>query len=60
MPSDDYNAAAFALIADLRGGWPEACDFCGQRYVEGLRWPIPEEAGEWACNECYARWEAGR
>lgn len=23
-----------------------------------VRWPIPEEAGEWACNECFARWRA--
>jgi hypothetical protein len=23
-----------------------------------VRWPIPEEGGEWACNECYARWRA--
>lgn len=22
------------------------------------RWPIPEEAGEWTCNECAARWRA--
>lgn len=22
------------------------------------RYPIPEEASEWACNECYARWRA--
>lgn len=22
------------------------------------RYPIPEEAGEWTCNECLARWRA--
>ena len=22
------------------------------------RYPIPEEAGEWTCNECAARWRA--
>ena len=41
------------LIADLRGGWTEKCDFCDKtsgRYV-------PEEAGQWACIECWDRWE---
>jgi len=55
--SDDYNKAAFAFIVALRGGaLPEKCDFCDRPYVDNVRWPIPEEAGEWACNECYARW----
>ena len=44
------------LIAELRGGIPEKCDFCGQEYTED-RYPIPEEAGEWTCSECWARWE---
>jgi hypothetical protein len=44
------------LIAELRGGYPEKCDFCGQGYTED-RYPVPEEAGEWACSECWERWE---
>lgn len=44
-------------IAELRGGLPEACDFCGQPYGPE-RYPVPEEAGEWACSECLARWDA--
>jgi hypothetical protein len=55
IPSDVWNQAAFQLIADIRGGLPERCDFCGLAYTEG-RYAIPEEAGEWACNHCYARW----
>jgi len=42
-------------IAAIRGGVPEVCDFCGQAY-EGGRYPVPEEAGEWACSECLERW----
>lgn len=53
--SDEYNDAAFSLIAGLRGGVPDKCDFCEEPY-NAQRWPIPEEAGEWACNECYKRW----
>lgn len=56
VKTTEYNQAAFDLIVDLRGGLPEKCDFCGQPFVPKQRWPIPEEAGEWACNECYARW----
>lgn len=44
------------VIADLRGGIPEKCDFCEQPYNE-TRQPVPEEAGEWACTECLARWD---
>ena len=44
------------MIAELRGGYPEACDFCGKLYNED-RHPVPEEAGEWACTECWERWE---
>lgn len=47
---------ALDLLISIRGGWPEACDFCKQPYTE-QRYPVPEEAGEWACNECVARWE---
>jgi hypothetical protein len=52
--SDD-NQAAFDLIVGLRGGLPEACDFCGQPFTQA-RYPVPEEAGEWTCSECLARW----
>lgn len=53
--SDEYNQAAFELICALRGGYPKRCDFCSKPYTRG-RYPIPEEAGEWTCNECLARW----
>lgn len=55
--SNDYNQAAFDLIVALRGGMlPERCDFCDQPYIEKVRYPIPEEGGEWACSDCYVRW----
>jgi ribosomal protein L37AE/L43A len=41
----------------IRGGFPEKCDFCGQVY-DNKRYPVPEEAGAWACSECEARWRA--
>ena len=44
-------------IIDLRGGLPECCDFCQKPYTEN-RTPVPEEAGQWACIECWDRWEA--
>jgi hypothetical protein len=44
------------MIAELRGGIPVKCDFCNQPYSE-QRHPVPEEAGEWACTECWKRWE---
>ena len=44
------------MIAELRGGIPESCDFCGKPYNEE-RHPIPEEAGDWTCSECWERWE---
>jgi len=47
----------FDLLVALRGGLPEACDFCGQPYNE-TRHPEPEEAGAWACTECVTRWYA--
>lgn len=47
----------FDLIVGLRGGLPECCDFCGQAFSE-TRHPVPEEAGERACSECVARWDA--
>jgi hypothetical protein len=45
----------FDLIANLRGGTPDTCDFCGQEFTEANH-PLPEEGGEWACSECVARW----
>lgn len=44
------------MIAELRGGIPGKCDFCGQPYTTD-RYPLPEEAGEWTCSECWDRWE---
>ncbi len=44
------------MIVALRGGIPERCDFCEQPYTDE-RLPVPEEAGDWACTECWDRWE---
>ena len=44
------------IIYELRGGHPAQCDFCGQEYNEH-RYPVAEEADQWACNECLERWE---
>lgn len=43
------------IIFALRGGYPDACDFCCQPYTDS-RFPEPEEGGAWACTECLARW----
>jgi hypothetical protein len=51
------NEDVLALIIELRGGVPDTCDFCGEAFSEE-RWPIPEEAGAWACSVCWTRWEA--
>src|ERR1700757_3387166 len=53
----EYHQAAIDFITALRGGRPANCDFCEQPFT-AERWAIPEEAGEWACSECYARWRA--
>ena len=45
----------FELIASIRGGVPEKCDFCGQTFTDE-NYPTPEEAGDWACFECAERW----
>ncbi len=44
------------LIAELRGGMPERCDFCKKQFTE-QNYPTPEEAGEWACIECVKKWD---
>ena len=44
------------LIAELRGGIPEACDFCKKVFTKE-NYPTPEEAGEWACIGCVKQWE---
>lgn len=53
---DEPEMSGVVLIAALRGGFPERCDFCNQGYT-AERYPVPEEAGLWACNECFERWE---
>jgi len=50
-PNDVFN-----MIVELRGGVPERCDFCGERYTDSRR-PTPDEGGEWACTVCWERWE---
>ena len=53
--TDGYDQAAFDLIAGLRGGVPERCDFCDQPFNE-QRYPCPEEGGAWACSDCLRKW----
>ena len=53
--SEEFSA--FDLIVSLRGGLPAACDFCKQPFTDD-RYPVPEEAGDWACIECLDRWES--
>ena len=55
MRKEDYDKAVFDWIVELRGGLPAKCDFCDQPYTD-TRYPVPEEAGEWTCSECLARW----
>lgn len=43
------------MIAELRGGIPEECDFCKGRFTE-QNYPTPEEGGLWACIRCVTRW----
>lgn len=50
------NDDVFLAIVALRGGIPEKCDFCDQPYTDE-RYPVPEEAGQWTCIECWERWE---
>lgn len=51
---DENILSVGGLIADLRGGVPDSCSFCGKATKpEDLH---PEEAGEWACIECIKRW----
>ena len=49
--------SAFDFLVSIRGGLPEKCDFCERPYGGG-RYPVPEEAGAWSCNECESRWDA--
>jgi hypothetical protein len=44
------------MIANLRGGIPDNCDFCGKPFTEE-NYPTPEECGEWACIGCVTRWD---
>lgn len=53
---DSEPATGWELIAALRGGVPARCDFCDGEYT-AERYPVPEEAGLWACIECWNRWE---
>lgn len=53
MVDDEFDARD--LIVALRGGVPTKCDFClEERAPEDMH---PEEAGEWACIYCIARWD---
>ena len=50
------SRAAWEMLVGMRGGIPEACDFCKQSFTP-TRYPVPEEGRAWACSECDARWE---
>lgn len=43
------------MIIALRGGIPELCSFC--RETLDHETAVPEEGGEWACRECWDRFE---
>ena len=44
------------LIVVMRGGVPKSCSFClAETPPEKLH---PEEAGDWACEDCLTRWKA--
>lgn len=60
MELQEYERAHFPMefskedIADLRGGFPEKCSFCGRAVTpDDIE---PEEAGEWACHHCLLKW----
>jgi hypothetical protein len=45
------------MIADLRGGVPARCDFCGAELSEENE-PVPEEGDMWCgLTCCWERWE---
>ena len=46
-------AIAKQLIVDLRGGYPDECDFCGEKKDHAQL--EPEEAGQWICHACIDR-----
>ncbi len=43
------------MIAEIRGGIPNKCDFCHEQFTEE-NYPTPEEAGDWACISCVKVW----
>lgn len=51
MTNDDVKQ----MLVDLRGGLPEACDFCKTPTEPADL--HPEEGGLWACITCINRWE---
>ena len=53
----EINQLAMGMLVHMRGGIPECCDFCGEKFTEE-RYPTPEECGDWACIECVKKWEA--
>lgn len=53
---DDGTGDIGQLIADLRGGIPANCDFCNQPMDPETA--VAEEAGQWACAECWQKFEA--
>ena len=46
------------MVAELRGGIPERCDFCEEPFTEE-NYPTPEEGGLWACICCVRECEKG-
>lgn len=48
--------SANGLIESIRGGAPTKCDFCN-RAIDNDDY-MPEEGGEWACGDCWRRFES--
>jgi hypothetical protein len=44
------------IIAELRGGIPDNCDFCSQPFTKE-NYATPEECSNWACIQCVNKWD---
>lgn len=52
---EEAHITTAELIANFRGGIPANCDFCNQPVKPEEA--VAEEAGQWACAECWERFE---
>tara|TARA_R110000803_G_scaffold114284_3_gene182745 strand:- start:700 stop:870 length:171 start_codon:yes stop_codon:yes gene_type:complete len=44
------------IIAELRGGIPDSCDFCNKPFTKE-NYATPEECSAWACIQCVNKWD---